>query len=70
MIRLPHILIAVLALAALACSKADDSAKPEDTCDDTNPAGQSNRIDIPDSVRRNLGLTFRRSTWRIRARCS
>lgn len=50
----PSLMLAALCLTLTACSRDEPSTPPEEAV--SNPP--SNRIDIPATVRRNLGITF------------
>ena len=55
--RCLSLLLASLALACSGCSKGPPDAAQADTNEDA-PTTPTNRIEIPPSVRRDLGITF------------
>lgn len=54
--RTASIIVAGIALTLACCKPSEDAARPR--AEGGAQAAPTNRVDIPDAVRRNLGMTF------------
>ena len=58
MIRRHESILGALLCALAACSPASEGGAAPGTAESSTPASPTNRVDIPATVRRNLGITF------------